>query len=72
MMNYLADKIILFEGKPSVYGIASDPLDCKTGIDKFLKSIDITFRHDPDNNRPRVNKKGSIKDNDQKKSGIYF
>ena len=33
---------------------------------QFLASLEITFRRDPTNYRPRVNKKHSVKDREQK------
>ncbi|KRH94634.1 RNAse L inhibitor, ABC superfamily [Pseudoloma neurophilia] len=72
MATYLADKIILFEGEPAVRSIASEPMDVKTAMNKFLKSLDITFRRDNESNRPRINKLGSVKDREQKQSGMYF
>lgn len=72
MATYLADKIILFEGEPSVQSVASEPLEVKTAMNKFLKSLDITFRRDNESNRPRINKYGSVKDREQKASGKYF
>ena len=38
----------------------------------FLKQLDVTFRRDPVNFRPRVNKKGSSKDREQKAAGTHF
>lgn len=35
-------------------------------MNKFLRSLDITFRRDPTNYRPRINKMHSLKDNEQK------
>ena len=43
-----------------------------TGMNKFLKQLDITFRRDPDNYRPRINKLDSQKDSEQKKAGTFF
>jgi len=37
----------------------------------FLKSLQVTFRRDPTNFRPRINKRGSQKGEEQKKSGNY-
>ena len=42
------------------------------GMNKFLKLMGITFRRDPENYRPRINKLGSVKDAEQKKSGYHF
>ena len=41
-------------------------------MNKFLKSLDITFRRDPTNFRPRINKLDSLKDKEQKIAGSYF
>jgi len=41
-------------------------------MNKFLKSLDITFRRDPSNFRPRINKLESVKDVEQKAAGNYF
>jgi ATP-binding cassette subfamily E protein 1 len=41
-------------------------------MNKFLKMMNITFRRDPENYRPRINKLGSVKDTEQKAKGLYF
>ena len=41
-------------------------------MNKFLKMMDITFRRDPTNFRPRINKHESRKDQEQKAEGNYF
>jgi ATP-binding cassette subfamily E protein 1 len=41
-------------------------------MNKFLKIMNITFRRDPTNFRPRINKQGSVKDKEQKEKGLYF
>lgn len=35
-------------------------------MNKFLSSLEITFRRDPTNFRPRINKTDSLKDKEQK------
>ena len=42
------------------------PQSLLTGMNKFLASLEITFRRDPTNYRPRVNKAESVKDREQK------
>ena len=42
------------------------------GMNLFLKNLDITFRRDPTNYRPRINKGGSVKDQEQKAAGSYY
>ncbi|KAH9410689.1 putative ABC transporter [Ordospora pajunii] len=70
--TYLADKVIVFEGEPGVSSTATPPMDLLNGMNAFLKSLDVTFRRDPANLRPRVNKPGSAKDRAQKESSQYF
>ncbi|KAG7448784.1 P-loop containing nucleoside triphosphate hydrolase protein [Guyanagaster necrorhizus] len=72
MATYLADRVIVFEGQPAVAATATPPQTLLSGMNRFLASLEITFRRDPMNYRPRVNKLNSIKDRDQKASGNYF
>lgn len=55
--------------------IANKPMLFRDGINKFLKSLDITFRinsHYSKHNRPRINKCGSSKNREQKLNGNYY
>jgi ATP-binding cassette subfamily E protein 1 len=72
MMSALADRMILFSGKPGIETYAAPPSTVAQGFNDFLKSLDVTFRRDPTNHRPRINKEGSVKDRAQKKDGIYY
>merc|ERR1711894_568841 len=72
MATYLADRVIVFEGQPSVNTKACSPQSLLTGMNKFLQQLEITFRRDPENYRPRINKMNSVKDAEQKTSGNYF
>ena len=71
-MDYLSDKLLVFNGKPSVHGISESPMSMRDGMNFFLKELNITFRRDKANKRPRVNKEGSVKDSEQKKLGEYY
>src|SRR5271170_3192325 len=53
MATYLADRVIVFDGQPSVKATARKPQSLLTGMNSFLKSLDVTFRRDPTNFRPR-------------------
>nr|CAJ15800.1 RNase L inhibitor [Gallus gallus] len=72
MATYLADRVIVFDGVPSKNTVANSPQTLLAGMNKFLSQLEITFRRDPNNYRPRINKLNSIKDVEQKKSGNYF
>ena len=41
-------------------------------MNSFLKNLEITFRRDPTNYRPRINKKASTKDREQKLAGTFY
>lgn len=62
MATYLADKVICFEGTPAKKAKCTSPETLITGMNKFLQMMDITFRRDPTNYRPRINKHESQKD----------
>jgi ATP-binding cassette subfamily E protein 1 len=72
MATYLADRVVVYEGEPSINAVANSPQSLLTGMNQFLKSLDITFRRDPTNYRPRINKLDSLKDKEQKLAGSYF
>lgn len=72
MATYLADRVIVHEGTPAKDCIARSPVPLLEGMNKFLKLMNITFRRDPTNYRPRINKQGSVKDQEQKKAGKFF
>eukprot|EP01112_Ceratiomyxa_fruticulosa_P010479 TRINITY_DN2778_c0_g2_i1.p1 TRINITY_DN2778_c0_g2~~TRINITY_DN2778_c0_g2_i1.p1 ORF type:complete len:593 (+),score=140.96 TRINITY_DN2778_c0_g2_i1:292-2070(+) len=72
MATYLADRVIVYEGEPGVNCIANSPQPLLNGMNSFLRLLDITFRRDPTNYRPRINKLDSVKDKEQKTTGNFF
>mmetsp|Transcript_704 Transcript_704/g.1458 ORF Transcript_704/g.1458 Transcript_704/m.1458 type:complete len:623 (-) Transcript_704:117-1985(-) len=72
MATYLADRVIVYEGTPGVSCTASKAMPLLEGMNKFLAQLEITFRRDPTNFRPRINKMDSVKDREQKQAGAYF
>lgn len=61
MATYLADRVIVFEGEASVSTTAYTPQSLLAGMNRFLELLGITFRRDPNNFRPRINKDKSVK-----------
>src|SRR3569623_507324 len=53
MATYLADRVIVYRGKPGVEATASPPQSLLSGMNEFLRSLEVTFRRDPTNYRPR-------------------
>ncbi|OMJ73487.1 hypothetical protein SteCoe_27820 [Stentor coeruleus] len=72
MATYLADKVVVYDGTPSVDCVARSPEGLLSGMNRFLSMLNITFRRDPSNFRPRINKLESVKDREQKQTGRYF
>jgi len=72
MATYLADRVIVYDGVPGVETTARTPQALIPGMNTFLRQLDITFRRDPTNFRPRINKMDSVKDREQKLAGNYF
>jgi ATP-binding cassette subfamily E protein 1 len=70
--DFIADRLIIFSGKPGVHGVASPPTSLREGMNAFLKEMKITFRRDPVTKRPRVNKEDSKLDKYQKKIAEYY
>ncbi|KAG8459370.1 hypothetical protein KFE25_013006 [Diacronema lutheri] len=72
MATYLADRVIVYDGRPGVTCTANTPQALLSGMNRFLEGLAITFRRDPENHRPRINKYDSVKDKEQKESGQFF
>jgi len=66
LVSYLADSVINFSGESGVRGEASGVVDFEVGVSNLLKSLDVTLRKDKESGRPRINKKGSVLDREQK------
>lgn len=71
-IDLISDSLIVFTGEPSAYGISLGPFDLRSGMNRFLKNLDVTFRRDKETHRPRVNKLDSRLDREQKSSGEYY
>ncbi len=72
IIDYIANRVMVFSGRPGIEGVATQPLDLREGMNKFLKEVGVTFRRDPRTGRPRINKPGSYLDRKQKSLGEYY
>jgi ATP-binding cassette subfamily E protein 1 len=70
--DFIADRLMVFNGQPGVKGIANPPTSLRKGMNAFLKEMGVTFRRDSVTRRPRVNKEGSRLDSFQKQIGEYY
>ena len=72
LMDYIADRAMIFTGEPGDTGEATEPMKISDAMNSFLKEMDLTFRKDPDTGRPRANKPGSQKDQEQRDKDEFY
>ena len=71
-IDMISDALMVFEGEPGKKGVALGPYSLHEGMNRFLKSVDVTFRRDEETKRPRINKPGSYMDRRQREEGEYY
>lgn len=72
LMDLISDSMIIFEGVSGLSGYATSPMPKADAMNRFLKSLDMSFRRDERSLRPRVNKLESRLDKEQKSSGNFY
>jgi len=71
-IDYLSNRLIVFEGQPAINGIEKGPFSMEDGMNSLLEDVEITLRRDEQSGRPRINKPGSVKDREQKNKRKYY
>jgi len=71
-IDYLSERLLVFEGIPAKKGTAKGPFSMQEGMNMFLTDLDITMRRDIETLRPRINKPGSQMDVKQKGEGKRY
>lgn len=71
-INFISDRVMVFDGEPAKFGRARKILSVKEGMNAFLKELGLTLRKEPQTGRPRVNKPGSQKDKEQRRKGVFY
>ena len=71
-IDYVSERMMVFEGKPAVSGLAKGPFSMLQGMNMFLEDLDITMRREIETLRPRINKPGSQMDVKQKAEGKRY
>ncbi len=71
-IDSISNRLIVFDGQPAKQGYVHGPFTMEEGMNKLLKEVQITLRRDDRSGRPRINKRESIKDREQKESGKYY
>jgi len=72
LMDLVSDSMVIFEGTSGLEGRATSPMPKPEAMNRFLGTLDMSFRRDEKSMRPRVNKIGSRLDKDQKSSGNFY
>jgi ATP-binding cassette subfamily E protein 1 len=71
-IDLVSDSLMVFRGEPSVKGESVGPIPLREGMNLFLSDVGVTFRRDMETKRPRINKKGSRLDEEQRRRGEYY
>jgi ATP-binding cassette subfamily E protein 1 len=71
LIDILSEGLMVFSGDPGRHGVAEGPFSMREGMNRFLRTLGITFRRDR-SGRPRINKPGSFLDREQRASGDYY
>jgi ATP-binding cassette, sub-family E, member 1 len=71
-LDYISDRLAVFRGTPAQNGKLEGPFSMKEGMNLFLKELDITLRRDVTSRRPRINKKDSVKDREQRIANKFY
>ena len=72
-IDYLADRIVVCDGKPAIHGMIEGPFVMEDGMNRFLRNLKITIRRDMESNRPRINKPDSQMERQQLSEGkLYY
>lgn len=72
LMDMISDRIVIFEEGKETSAHATEPLNKLDAMNRFLKSLKITFRKDERSMRHRVNKTESRLDKQQKASRNFY
>jgi len=73
-LDLACDELMVFqlEGDDGSRGRGDGPFPMREGMNRLLRSVDITFRRDAETLRPRINREGSVLDREQRAKGEYY
>ena len=73
-LDLACDELMVFrpEGEGGARGRGDGPFPMREGMNRLLKTVDITFRRDAETLRPRINREGSALDREQRSKGEYY
>jgi ATP-binding cassette subfamily E protein 1 len=73
-LDLACDALMVFQpdaGNRSA-GRGDGPFPMREGMNRLLKTVDVTFRRDAETLRPRINREGSVLDREQRSRGEYY
>jgi ATP-binding cassette, sub-family E, member 1 len=73
-LDLASDALMVFqpEGTEGTRGRGEGPFAMREGMNRLLRTVDITFRRDAETLRPRINREGSVLDREQRAQGEYY
>jgi ATP-binding cassette, sub-family E, member 1 len=73
-LDLACDALMVFrpEADDGSQGRGEGPFPMREGMNRLLRTVDITFRRDAETLRPRINREGSVLDREQRAKGEYY
>ena len=73
-LDLACDELMVFrpDAPDGSRGRGDGPFAMREGMNRLLKTVDITFRRDAETLRPRINREGSVLDREQRAKGEYY
>ena len=73
-LDLACDALMTFrsEAPDGSRGRGDGPFPMREGMNRLLRTVDITFRRDAETLRPRINREGSVLDREQRAQGEYY
>ena len=73
-LDLACDELMVFrlEAEDGTRGRGDGPFAMREGMNRLLRTVDITYRRDAETLRPRINREGSALDREQREKGEYY
>ncbi len=73
-VDLACDALMVFrpESEDGSRGRGDGPFPMREGMNRLLRTVDITYRRDAETLRPRINREGSALDREQRAKGEYY
>ena len=68
----IADSVMFISGNPGCYGDINPKESRESGLNRFMKELDVTWRRDLTSGRLRINSDNSSRDSLQKGNILFY